>query len=213
MVDRQVNPPHARAILVDAAKSTTDRPADMTSPRVLLWACLVVVASAGATDWQPKGESDRQDITTDLLYAERSAARPSDGRQVTAHLAFFTSAAFRLKVVDLGAGAEPVYPTLADAFRAKGCVAGVNGGFFHPDLRPAGLVIAEGRRINRFETAKLLSGVVPSSGITRTSPRCCRAVPISWRARGRCGVFPRPIPTAGPSLPRMGTGAGSWVPP
>jgi uncharacterized protein YigE (DUF2233 family) len=68
----------------------------------------------------------------------------------------------RLKVVDLGAGAEPVYPTLADGLRAAGCVAGVNGGFFHSDLRPAGLVIAEGRRINRFETAKLLSGVVYS---------------------------------------------------
>ncbi len=122
----------------------------------------MVAASASATDWKPTAESDRQDSTTDRLYAERSAVRPSDGRQVTAHLAFFSSAAFRLKVVDLGAAAEPVYQTLADAFRAEGCVAGVNGGFFHPDLRPAGLVIAEGRRINRFETAKLLSGVVYS---------------------------------------------------
>ncbi|WP_295443335.1 phosphodiester glycosidase family protein, partial [uncultured Thiodictyon sp.] len=136
----------------------------MTSPRVLLWACLMVAASACATEWKPKGESDRQEITTDLFYAERSAVRPSDGRQVTAHLAFFTSPAFHLKVVDLGAGPEPVYPTLEDGFRAERCVAGVNGGFFHPDLRPVGLVIAEGRRINRFETAKLLSGVVYSDG-------------------------------------------------
>jgi hypothetical protein len=122
----------------------------------------MVAASAFASEWQPKGESDRQDITSDLFYAERSAVRPSDGRQVTAHLAFFTASAFRLAVVDLGADAEPVYPTLADGFRAAGCVAGVNGGFFHPDLRPSGLAISAGRRINRFETAKLLSGVVYS---------------------------------------------------
>ncbi len=122
----------------------------------------MVAASASATDWTPVGGSDRQEITTDLFYAERSAVRPSDGRQVTAHLAFFTSPAFHLKVVDLGAGAEPVYPTLEDGFRAEGCVAGVNGGFFHPDLQPSGLVISAGRRINRFETAKLLSGVVYS---------------------------------------------------
>ncbi len=151
-------------MLADASKSTAYRPAGLTSPRVLLWACLMVAASACATDWMPKGESDRQDITTDLSYVERSAVRPSEGRHVTAHLAFFTSPAFRLKVVDLGAGAEPVYPTLEDGFRAERCVAGVNGGFFQPDLRPAGLVIADGRRINRFETAKLLSGVVYSDG-------------------------------------------------
>jgi hypothetical protein len=110
--------------------------------------------------WEP----DRQDSTLDLFYAKRTAVRPSDGRQVTAHLAFFTSRAFRLEVIDLGAGPEATYPTLGDAFRAEGCVAGVNGGFFHPDWRPSGLVISRGGRINRFETAKLLSGVVYSDG-------------------------------------------------
>ncbi len=134
----------------------------MTSPRVLLWVCLMVAASASATEWKSLGESDRQDIAADLFYAERSAVRPSDGRQIRAHLAFFASQTFRLEVVDLGADAEPVYPTPADAFRAKGCVAGVNGGFFHQDLRPSGLMVSEGRRINRLETAKLLSGVVYS---------------------------------------------------
>jgi hypothetical protein len=136
----------------------------MIVPRVLLCALLAAAASAFAKEWKPMGESGRQDIAADPLYAERSAVRPSDGRQVTAHLAFFTSRAFRLEVVDLGADAEPVYRSLADAFQAKGCVAGVNGGFFHPDLGPSGLTISEGRRINRLETARLLSGVVYSDG-------------------------------------------------
>lgn len=134
----------------------------MTSPHLLLCAFLVIAQNAFAAEWKPAGEADRQDISPDRLYAKRTAVRPSDGRQVTAHLAFFTSRAFRLKVVDLGAAAEPAYSTLTDAFRAEGCAAGVNGGFFHPDWRPSGLVISEGRRINRFETAKLLSGVMYS---------------------------------------------------
>ena len=136
----------------------------MTSPHFLLCAILAIAANAFAAEWKPAGEPDRRDSTSDLFYAKRTAVRPSDGRQVTAHLAFFTSRAFRLEVVDLGAGPEPTYPTLGDAFRAQGCVAGVNGGFFHPDWRPSGLVISRGSRINRFETAKLLSGVVYSDG-------------------------------------------------
>ena len=96
----------------------------MTSPHVLLWLLLAVAADALAAEWKPTVETDRQDGASDLFYAKRTAVRPSDGRQVTAHLAFFTSRAFRLEVVDLGAGPEAAYPTLEDAFRAQGCVAG-----------------------------------------------------------------------------------------
>ncbi|WP_245969790.1 phosphodiester glycosidase family protein [Thiocapsa rosea] len=127
---------------------------------MLLWALLLPATSALAAEWTPAGEPERQDISADLAYAKRTAVRPSDGKRITAHLAFFTSRAFRLEVIDLGADPEPAYPTLEAAFRAVGCVAGVNGGFFHPDWQPSGLVISKGRRINRFETAKLLSGVI-----------------------------------------------------
>jgi hypothetical protein len=123
---------------------------------------LLLATNALAVDWMPAGESERQDISADLAYAERTAVRPSDGKRVTAHLAFFTSRAFRLEVIDLGGGPEAAYPTPEAALRAEGCVAGVNGGFFHPDWQPAGLVISKGQRINRFETAKLLSGVIYS---------------------------------------------------
>jgi hypothetical protein len=136
----------------------------MASPNLFLCVLLTVAANALAAEWKPSGEPDRQDSASDLFYAKRTALRSSDDRQVTAYLAFFTSRAFRLEVVDLGAGPEPAYPTLGDAFRAQGCVAGVNGGFFHPDWRPSGLMISRGTRINRFETAKLLSGVVYSDG-------------------------------------------------
>jgi uncharacterized protein YigE (DUF2233 family) len=130
--------------------------------RLLLCASLVIGANAVGVEWTPAEPPDRQDVTSDLLYAERTAVRSSDGKRITAHLAFFTSRAFRLEVIDLGAGPQPNYSTLEEACRAEGCIAGVNGGFFHDDWRPAGLVISRGNRINRFETAKLLSGVVYS---------------------------------------------------
>lgn len=136
----------------------------MTSPPLLLCALLALATNALVAEWKLAGEPDRRDSTSDLFYAKRTAVRPSDGTQITAHLAFFSSRAFRLEIVDLGAGPEPAYPTLADAFRAQGCVAGVNGGFFHPDWRPSGLVISRGTRINRLETAKLLSGLVYGDG-------------------------------------------------
>jgi hypothetical protein len=130
--------------------------------RMLLCALLWTAALGIADDWRPVTGAavDRSDA--DLYHAEHTAERPSDGRSVTARLVFFASPAYRLEVVDLGDGAEPAYPSLEAAFRANGCVAGVNGSFFHPDWRPLGLVIAGGRRINRFETSKLLSGVLYS---------------------------------------------------
>jgi hypothetical protein len=131
-------------------------------PGILLLTLLLQASKALPADWTPGGESERQDISADLAYAMRTAVRPDDGKRITAHLAFFTSRAFRLEVIDLGAGPEAAYPTLESAFRNGGCVAGVNGGFFHPDWQPAGLVISKGQRINRFETAKLLSGVIYS---------------------------------------------------
>lgn len=48
---------------------------------------------------------------------------------------------------------------LATAMAEGGFFAGVNGGYFHPDFRPVGLEIADGREVHPFERAKLLSGL------------------------------------------------------
>jgi hypothetical protein len=116
-----------------------------------------------AAPWTFKGESERQEITPDLLYCRRTAVRGYDATEAAAHLAFFSSKAFRFEVIDLGAGPEPEFGGLPEAFRTAGCVAGVNGGFFHPDYRPLGLMIShEGKRTGAIETSKLLTGVIYS---------------------------------------------------
>jgi hypothetical protein len=130
--------------------------------RLLLCTLMWTAAQAVADDWRPLAKAAADRAGTDLYQAERTAERASDGSSVTARLVFFTSPAYRLEVIDLGHGATPAHPSMEAAFRANDCVAGANGGFFHPDWRPLGLVIAGGRRINRFETSKLLSGVLYS---------------------------------------------------
>ncbi len=49
---------------------------------------------------------------------------------------------------------------LASAAKKRGALVAVNGGYFHPDRTPLGLVIRQGREIHSQETASLLSGLV-----------------------------------------------------
>ncbi|WP_245535812.1 phosphodiester glycosidase family protein [Thiorhodococcus drewsii] len=117
-------------------------------------------APSMAGDWRSVEAFDEAISVSDLSEVSHHLIRASDGEKIEAHLVFFTSSAFRLKVVDLGDRALTGHIDLADALRSAGCVAGVNGGFFHRDGRPLGLVIASGQRINRFETSRLLSGLI-----------------------------------------------------
>lgn len=49
---------------------------------------------------------------------------------------------------------------LGELLRERDCLAGVNGGYFHPDTRPLGLVVSEGRTLHPLVRARLLSGVL-----------------------------------------------------
>jgi hypothetical protein len=134
---------------------------------LLLWSLLAIglacfAGDSMAVDWERHEDLEQRVVDQDLAYVRRAVTQPGASSVVTAHLIAFTSKAYRLEVIDLGDGSRPRYPSLARAFAAAGSPAGVNGGFFHPDWSPAGLVIAQGERINRLETAKLLSGVLYS---------------------------------------------------
>ncbi|MBK1645365.1 hypothetical protein CKO25_12070 [Thiocapsa imhoffii] len=128
----------------------------------MIWAAFLLATQSHAQGWTSPTPWTAPLEDADLVYANRTAVKTTDGRQVSLHLLLFHSRSYRLAVIDLGDGPQPRYATLPDAFRSAGLVAGVNGGFFHPNWRPAGLMIADGRRINRLETAKLLSGVLYS---------------------------------------------------
>jgi exopolysaccharide biosynthesis protein len=50
--------------------------------------------------------------------------------------------------------------TLATAAEKRGALAAVNGGYFHPDRKPLGLVVRQGKEVHGFERARLLSGLI-----------------------------------------------------
>ena len=108
-----------------------------------------------AADWRLVNETERFEREPGIVYVKR-LVQAVPGRVTTVQLAFFNSAQCRLEVIDLPKkGAR-----FSDTFREHGCIAGVNGGFFTKEYQPLGLVVAGGRRINQFQSSKLLSGVV-----------------------------------------------------
>jgi len=49
---------------------------------------------------------------------------------------------------------------LASAARKRGALAAVNGGYFHPNRTPLGLVVRQGHELHPLEKTRLLSGLV-----------------------------------------------------
>ncbi|MCK7583211.1 MAG: phosphodiester glycosidase family protein [Chromatiales bacterium] len=126
----------------------------------VLTLCMMLYTGSGLAqaDWRPLAGEPWPATEAAISHRERTL-ESSTGRTVRVHLALFDSRRYRLAVLDLGPEPAPA-SAWPERTRAAGLLAAVNGGFFHADGQPLGLVIAEGQRFNRFETAKLLSGVL-----------------------------------------------------
>jgi uncharacterized protein YigE (DUF2233 family) len=55
--------------------------------------------------------------------------------------------------------ADRRFSNVQEAVSKSEALAGVNGGYFQPDLTPVGLLISQGKLVHPLERAKLLSGV------------------------------------------------------
>jgi Phosphodiester glycosidase len=87
-------------------------------------------------------------------FVRRSA---SDGkRSVALHVVSFRAKSHTFAVMDNPDGDFD----LGSASAKRGALAAVNGGYFHPDRTPLGLVVRQGVTIHPLERAKLLSGLV-----------------------------------------------------
>jgi uncharacterized protein YigE (DUF2233 family) len=75
---------------------------------------------------------------------------------VNMHAVAFTEKTHTISVLDH----PPETPaSLASEMQRTGSVAGVNASYFHPDMRPLGLVVANGKTIHQQQKARLLSGI------------------------------------------------------
>ena len=91
---------------------------------------------------------------TGIDFVRRSAAEGN--RSVELHIVTFRAKAHAFAVMDNPDGAF----NLGSAAAKRGALAAVNGGYFHPDRTPLGLVVRQGVTIHPLERAKLLSGIV-----------------------------------------------------
>ncbi len=91
----------------------------------------------------------------------REVQLSAEGQSARLTAVVFNDKSFALRVVD---SPSPGSTKAAQVLPAAGCVAGVNGGYFHDDYRPVGLMVADGKEVHVFEKAKLLSGVLAVRG-------------------------------------------------
>jgi len=124
-------------------------------------ACLRI--SVAGADWSIRDESPAQDPALPFVHERKLVSKPGLGDR-SIELVWFDGATHTYRVIDNGASGVARYPSLAAAMKANGCLLGCNGGFFHPDFAPSGLMIAEEGATGRFGEGALLSGVVLSSG-------------------------------------------------
>jgi len=134
---------------------------------LLLGSGLFAAAPAGAeTAWRIVDESPAQQAGAPLVHERKLVARAGDPAPARAkvELLWFDGRTHSFRVIDNGPGPQPRYRDLASAMRDHGALAGINGGFFHPDFSPSGLMVSGGASTGRFGTGGLLSGVLLSSG-------------------------------------------------
>lgn len=114
---------------------------------------LIVAGSTSEAAWKLVA-SESLDAPAGLRFERKSVA--NDGARAELHVVTFSPKTHTLAVMDNPAGDF----TLATAAQKRGALVAVNGGYFHPDRTPLGLVVRQGASIHSLERAKLLSGLI-----------------------------------------------------
>jgi uncharacterized protein YigE (DUF2233 family) len=123
--------------------------------RVLPLLALVVLflSPAAFAEWTLTGSAPKTS-PVGLEFTQREVA--NGGQRATLWIVSFNPKTHAFAVMDNPDGAFD----LGSASEKRGVLAGVNGGYFHPDRTPLGLVIRKGEQVHPLEKAKLLSGIV-----------------------------------------------------
>ncbi len=121
-----------------------------------LFAFLAAAGLASAhAEWTPGPLRELGRTPGGAIVWERAVS--SGDREIRVTGVSFAARDFALRVLDNPPTSRQDLPV---ALQDAGAVAGVNGGYFHEDFTPLGLVVSSGREIHPFERARLLSGLV-----------------------------------------------------
>lgn len=149
----------------------------------LLFLAVAVTAQA---DWTIRSAHSEPGLGG-VVHRQVSLEDPETNESATIDLALFSTKSCTLRVIDQPA---PPRSELAQAMREKGCLAGINGGYFDPDYAPIGLLISDGKMIAPLQRARLITGVLAAS------PREVRILRVHefsrqqrFNAAVQCGPF------------------------
>ncbi len=115
---------------------------------------LASILTAGA-EWSIVSAKGLGEPAPNVEVIETQCVNGNQTARVTALC--FNDKNHTLRVID---SPSPGNATLANTLNHAKAVGGVNGGYFHKNYRPVGLMISDGKTIHGFEKAKLLSGLV-----------------------------------------------------
>jgi len=150
-----------------------------------------------------------EDRLARIIIPPVPAASPSFAtatqRGITFEGVAFDSRTHRLRVIDQPHGPGTAYATARDAANRHGALAAMNAGFFTPEGKPLGLVIAGGKRSGAWNSASSLgSGIFAENGTGRLS--------ISRRGSPSAFHDARELIQAGPLLVENGGAVGGLDP-
>jgi exopolysaccharide biosynthesis protein len=123
--------------------------------RGLLFIGLFLAGSARA-DWAVTSSKTERSTQAGVEHRRVVVAENGRGLEATIDLALFSSKSATIRVIDNPKGEED----LSAIARREKAAAGVNGGYFDPEDKPVGLVIADGQLIAPLRKARLLSGIL-----------------------------------------------------
>jgi uncharacterized protein YigE (DUF2233 family) len=116
------------------------------------WLVVFLIPSIAAAGWKV---TDRQESKAGSSQAFVITVS-SGAAQAKIHLITGGAAEVRFRVLN---NADRRFSNVQEAVSKSQALAGVNGGYFQPDLTPVGLLISQGKLIHPLERAKILSGV------------------------------------------------------
>jgi hypothetical protein len=166
-----------------------------------LFACLLFILLlapiAARGTWEISSREQNASPNESVMHRRTTLADDETGARATLDCAIFSSTGATLEVVD-----QPHLPRqdLAGIMSQSAALAGVNGGYFDPEDAPVGLLVSHGKMISPLRKAKLLSGVLFSTGDKVDIVRAAHfAMSKKIRAAVQCGplLVERGAPIAG----------------
>ena len=122
----------------------------------LLFIGLFLAGSARA-EWAVTSSKTERSAQTGVEHRRVVVTeKTGGGSEATIDLALFSSKSATIRVIDNPQGEED----LSAIARREKAIAGVNGGYFDPEDKPVGLMIADGQLIAPLRKARLLSGLL-----------------------------------------------------